>query len=55
MLYQAQVPPQANVGLYPAQYRADESSSAKEKYRVGVARVGKNAILYMNDVEKDPV
>ncbi|EED96555.1 THAPSDRAFT_261059, partial [Thalassiosira pseudonana CCMP1335] len=29
-------------------------SSSKKKYRIDVGRGGKNAILYLNDIEKDP-
>lgn len=32
----------------------EESSSSKKKYRIDVGRGGKNAILYLNDIEKDP-
>ena len=32
----------------------EEESSSQERFRVDVGRGGKNAILYLNDIEKDP-
>ncbi|KAL7540042.1 hypothetical protein ACHAXR_009809 [Thalassiosira sp. AJA248-18] len=32
----------------------EEDKSPSEKYRIDVARGGKNAVIYLNDIEKDP-
>ncbi|KAL3756674.1 hypothetical protein ACHAWU_002577 [Discostella pseudostelligera] len=37
-----------------AENEQEDNSGAEEKFRVDVGRGGKNAVLYLNDVEKDP-
>lgn len=38
----------------PEEEEAEEEKSSAEKYRIDVGRGGKTAILYLNDIEKDP-